>query len=142
MTNEVVEAISKRLYGLFPDWAIYPDDTVQNIELPAFIIKPVGAQQRERLGERVFFDELYSVAVVCPGNIRKLREATELAAINLRFIDMPDGMPLMAKNRESTMVNGEQANITFTVTRSIWHEREAEPIQLKLIHKIGVKEND
>lgn len=139
MTHEVIGAIAKRLHSLFPEWAIYADDTVQNIDLPAFIIKLVGAPQRERLGDRLFLDELYSVSVICPGDVKRLREATELAAINLKFIDMPDGRPLMARNRESVMVNGETGSITFTVTRSVQFEREAEPIQEKLIYKIGVK---
>lgn len=142
MTNEIIEAIAQRLGQFFsPDeWHFYLQDTVQKLEDPCFIIKVIGSTQQERLGAyRVKLIETYSIAVICPGDIKKLRDAVEIAALNLRFIDLADGKPIFARNRNVEIIDDETANITFSIARTVWLKPDEDPRQERLIHNIGVK---
>lgn len=139
MTNEIIEAISTRLGTLFPDWHCYAQDTLQNIECPCFIIKLVDGMQRELLGNRVRLKEIYSVNLICPDDVFLLRDVLESAALNLRFIDMPDGKPLFAEGRNHQIINDETAVITFSISRSAVYQPDEDPKQERLIHSIGVK---
>ena len=139
MTNEIIEAISTKLGTLFPEWHCYAQDTLQNIECPCFIIKLVDGTQRELLGNRVRLRETYSVNLICPDDVFLLRDVLEMAALNLRFIDMPDGKPLFGENRNHQTLNDETAVITFSISRTAYFEPEEDPKQERLIHSIGVK---
>lgn len=139
MINEIIEAIAGQLGDIFspPEYHYYMEDTDQNLKYPCFIIKRVSGSQRERLGDRVLVDELYSVSFLCPENVRKLREVTEFAELNLRFIDLPDGKPIITHNRQAVMIDDDSSVITFEITRSIWFEHK-DPLQEVLIHDLGV----
>lgn len=139
MINEIIDAIATQLGDIFkpPEYHYYIEDTDQGLKEPCFFIKRVSSSQRERLGDRVFLDELYSVTFLCAGDVKKLREVTEFVSLNLRFIDMPDGKPMMTHNRQAVMINDDSSVITFGITRSIWFEY-IDPLQEKLIHKLGV----
>lgn len=139
MTNEIIEAISSRLGTLFPDWHCYAQDTAQNLEYPCFIIKLVDGTQRELLGNRVRLKELYSVNLICPGDIFQLRSVLEMAALCLRLIDMPNDRPLFAEGRSHQMINDETAAITFSISRTVSYESEEVPRQERLFYSIGVK---
>lgn len=142
MTNEIIEAIAQKLGEIFsPDeWHFYLQDTVQKLEDPCFIIELIGSTQQERLGSyRVQLLESFSVSVICPGNIRKLRETVEMAALQLRFIDLPDGKPIFARNRNVQILDAETANITFSIARTVWMKPDEDPRQERLVHTIGVK---
>ena len=139
MTNEIIEAISTLLGNLFPEWHCYAQDTVQNIECPCFIIKMIDGSQRELLGDRVRLKEIYSINLICPGDIFQLREVVELAALNLRFIPMNDGKPLFAEGREHQILDDETAVITFSVSRTALLNTDKDPKQERLIHLLGVK---
>lgn len=140
MTNEIIEAISKKLWTLYPDWHCYARDTEQNIELPCFIIKLVESSQQERLGNRVRLKELYSVNLICPDDIYLLRSALEITALCLRFIDLEDGKPVFAENRNAQVIDDSTAVITFSISRTIWFKPDEDPKQERLIHNIGVKD--
>lgn len=137
MINQIVEAIATLLGDAFPDCHCYIQDTIQNIKEPCFIIKRVSASQRERLGDRVMLDELYSVSFLCPENIKKLREVTELAELYLRFIDIEGDLPIMTHNRESRIIDDSTSSITFEITRTVWFKTE-DPVQEHLIHSTEV----
>lgn len=139
MINEIIDAIAKQLGDIFrpPEYHYYIEDTDQGLKEPCFFIKRVSASQRERLGDRVLLDELYSISFLCSGDVKKLREVTEFVSLNLRFIELPDGKPIMTHNRQAVMTNDDASVITFEITRSVWFEY-IDPLQETLIHKLGV----
>lgn len=139
MTNEIIEAISKLLGELFPEWHCYAQDTVQNIECPCFIIKLVDGSQRELLGDRVRLKETYSINLICPDDIFRLRDVVEWAALNLRFIQMDDGKPLFAEGRNHQILDDETAVITFSISRTALLHQNDDPKQERLDYSIGVK---
>ena len=143
MINEIIEAIATQLGGIFkpPEYHYYIEDTDQNLIEPCFIIKRESGTQRERLGDRVLVDELYSVSFLCSENVTKLREVTEFVELNLRFIELQDEKPIMTHNRNSVLVGDDASVVTFEITRSVWFEY-IDPIQEKLIHTLGVLDGE
>lgn len=138
-TVGIVTAIGTHLARLFPDWTVYVQNPKQNITEPCFIVERVSGRQREMLVPRVRLDELYSVAVLCTGDIHRLRRAVEKAELSLRFIPVDGDRPIATRDRESRMIDGTQAAITFWVSRTVWFEPEEEPLQMKLIHETGLE---
>lgn len=113
--NDIIQAIADTLYGLYPDYEIYTQDTVQDLKEPCFIIKRLQGIQRERLGDQVTLDEVYSVSFLFSQNISKLREITANVELNLRFLTPDEGRMLMTTNRQSVIVDDSSSVITFDV---------------------------
>lgn len=140
MTNTLIEAIAKQLGDLFPETHVYIENTEQHLAAPCFLVSLVSSSQRERLGDRVFLDELYSVTLIYPDNIRKLREITELAELSLRFIELEWDLPMMTQNRTMNIIDDTQSVITFYISRTVWFEHK-DPLQEKLRYKIEVNDD-
>lgn len=136
-TNDILTEICVHLRGLFPDWRVYAENPRQNLEAPCLIVNRESGAQRERLGNRVRFDELYSVSVICPDDIAGLRAAVEKAELCLRFVPVRDDRPLLTRDRSSQIVDDSQGVITFWISRTVWFEPEPDPLQEILVNNTG-----
>lgn len=138
--NDIIQAIADILYGLYPEYKIYIQDTEQGLIEPCFIIKRIEGSQRERLGDQVILDEVYSVSFLFSQNIRTLREVTNNVELNLRFLYPKNNKPIITHNRRSAIVDDSTSVITFEISSNFLFKAEDLPRMEAINHGVIINE--
>lgn len=127
MLNEVMDAVTRRLYELFgDDYEIYTDAVEQGLKEPCFFVQFLEPSEKPMIGRR-YFRQMDLCIQYLPGEIpeasRELNRVTELLMDGMEYITLADGSRLRGTERR-VRPDLEEKILTFFVHYSLFVLKE------------------
>lgn len=119
MLNEIMDAVTNRLYDWFGDgYEIYTDPVTQGLKEPCFFVRFLEPNETPRIGQRYLRQAGMAVQYL-PGErpeiLREMNRAADLLLDGMEYVTMADGS-LMRSTDRSIRMDQEAGSLTFLVS--------------------------
>lgn len=125
MQNEIMDAVTRRLFELFGDgYAIYTDEVEQGLDEPCFFVSFLEPSEKPLLGRRFLrsYDMCIQYFPKSGQPSRELNSVSDRLIDGLEYITLQDGCLKRGKERSSKVSDGV---LTFLVTYEIFGVKPA-----------------
>lgn len=120
---EILEGIAQVLFGLFPDITCYISPVEQDIQLPCFIVSPIGSNSKRRIGgDRHMIEDSFQIAILSD-DYEQIYETADIITYSLDRIPLSDG-DILTYNLEKNPVLDGSCTINFDVHRTMLKQSE------------------
>lgn len=133
MQNEMMDAVTRKLYGIFgEEYRIYTDEVEQDFTEPCFYVAFLSAEHKPMLGNR--YQRIFDLSIqFFPGRTDPAREisaVTEKLMDGMEYVTLADGR--LRRGREMSSKENEGV-LTFLVTYDLFGRKpgkEAEQMEV------------
>lgn len=126
MLNDIMDAVTRRLGGLFGDGCrVYTDPVGQGLEEPCFFVQFLEPSEKPMVGRRFFRESGMSIQYL-PGEApeiqRELNRVADILMDGMGYIQLPDGR-LLRGTGMGVSADLEGAVLTFLVSYNMFAVR-------------------
>lgn len=122
MLNEIMDAVTRKLDGLFPDCRIYTDETEQGLEEPCFFVAFLEPSEKPVIGRRCFRQTGMTIQYL-PGEnpeiSREFNRVSDLLMDGLEYVTLEDGCLIRGTGRSARPDVAEKV-LTFLVSYNLF----------------------
>ena len=118
MTEQIVEAVAKKIHEILPEFTIYKENPKQGLKEPCVIITYHSSPIKDLLsnkwsGDFFYVHDLVTVSFIA--NDTDLTEILNYARVYLKWLDLDDGTRMMTVSRSGEVLPDHTATLSFYV---------------------------
>lgn len=107
LLNEIMDAVTNRLYELFGDgYEIYTDPVAQGLKEPCFFVRFLEPSETPRIGQRYFRQAGMAIQYLSgeqPEGLREMNRAADLLLDGLEYVTLANGSLVRGTDRSVQM---------------------------------------
>lgn len=140
MVNDIMDAVTRRLDGLFPGCTVYTDVVGQGLVEPCFFVSVLETSRKPMLGRRSFQEAglciQYIPEDVKPGKDRELNRVAEALFGGMEYITLADGGLLRGTGMRAERDMGQQV-LSFLASYNMFLLEQGEGEEAMEVAKVN-----